>query len=155
MGMTKLLAATLLGVLLSACAVYVTPEPSTSVRVRPIPTPSRPEIVVTDLSEISEFTPTRGERAVYNLGEEISFRVRTGADGYLTLTVYGPDGAASVLAQGVYVRGGVDTYLPTPESGVTYTLAPPRGLQRVSATLSSSPGSADVQDTAETSFYIQ
>jgi hypothetical protein len=140
---------------LSACAVYVTPEPSTSVRVRPLPTPSQPEIVVTDVAEISSFAPTRGERAIYDLGESIEFRVRTTQSGYLTLTAYGPDGTASVFAQGVFVHSGTETVLPTPESGVTYDLAPPRGLQRVTATLSSDPGGASVLDTAETSFYIR
>jgi hypothetical protein len=138
---------------LSACAVYTTPEPSTSVQVRPIP--SQPEITVTDVSEISTFAPTRGEQAVYDLSESISFQVRTTQGGYLTLTAYGPDNVASVFAQGVFVEGGVDTVLPTPESGVSYDLAPPRGLHRVTATLSSDPAGTAVLDTAETTFYIQ
>ncbi len=152
--MKRPLAALFVGTALSACAFYVSPEPSTSVRVRPIPTPSQPEIVATETADISEFVSTRGEGSVYDLGETISFRVQTTTGGYLTLTSYGSDGAASVLAQDVYIQGGVATDLPTPESGVAYTLAPPRGLQRVSATLSSDPGGS-VQDTAETTFYIQ
>lgn len=154
--MTKFLFATLIALSLSACAVYVTPEPapSTSVRVRPLPN-TQPEIVVTDVSEISTFVPTRGEESVYSLDESISFRVLTTEDGYLTLTSYGPDGVAAVFAQGIYVQGGVETYLPSAESGVTYDLGPPRGLQRVTATLSSDPGGSGAQDTAETTFYIQ
>lgn len=144
-----------LALVLSACAIYVDPKPSASVQVRPIPSPSQPEIVVTDASEISEFAPTRGEGSIYNLGESISFQVRTSGSGYLTLTAYGPDGTASVFGQGIYVPGGPLTYLPTPESGVTYDLAPPRGLQRVTATFSSDASGSATQDTAETTFYIQ
>lgn len=154
--MTRFLFAILIALSLSACAVYVTPEPapSTSVRVRPLPN-TQPEIAVTDVSQISTFVPTRGERSVYGLDESISFRVLTTGDGYLTLTAYGPDGVASVFAQGIYVEGGVVTYLPSAESGVSYDLGPPRGLQRVTATLSSDPGGSAVQDIAETTFYIQ
>lgn len=150
---TLLTASTLLA--LSACAVYVTPEPSTSVRVRPLPTPSQPEIVVTDVAEISSFAPTQGDGAVYDLDESIEFRVRTTQSGYLTLTAYGPDGTASVFAQGIFVPSETETVLPTAESGVTFDLAPPRGLQRVTATLSSDPAGASVLDSAETTFYIR
>ncbi len=152
--MTKLLLTAALAASLSACAFYVTPQPSTSVRVRPIPSPSEPDVVVTNVSEISAFAPTRGEGSVYNLGESISFEVRTGGSGYLTLTAYGPDGTASVLSQGMYVPGGT-SFLPTAESGVSYDLAPPRGLHRVTATFSSDASGSVTQDTAETTFYIQ
>ncbi len=151
--MMRPLLVTLTLLVLSACAVYNTPEPSSSVKVRP--TPSQSEIVVTAVPEIITFAPTRGEQAAYDLGESISFRVRTTQDGYLTLTAYGPDNVASGFAQGAFVEGGVDTVLPTAESGVSYDLAPPRGLQRVSATLSSDPAGTAVLDTAETTFYIQ
>lgn len=155
--MIRLFLTAALAASLSACAFYVTPQPSTSVRVRPIPSPSKPEVVVTPeviTSEISAFAPTRGEGSVYNLGESISFEVRTSGSGYLTLTAYGPDGTASVLSQGMYVPGGT-SFLPTAESGVSYDLAPPRGLHRVTATFSSDASGSITQDTAETTFYIQ
>lgn len=138
---------------LSGCAVYTTPEPSTSVQVSPIP--SQPEITVAEVSEISSFVPTRGEQSVYNLNESISFQVSTTQGGYLTLTAYGPDNVATILAQGVFVEGGVETVLPAAGSGITYTLTPPRGLQRVTATLSSDPTGTVALDTAETTFFIQ
>lgn len=157
--MSRSLWLVLTAALLSSCAFYVTPEP-TSVRVRPIPTRppqeivvSEPEVIVSDLAEITSFTPDRGAGAVYGLGEEISFTLQTSSGGYVTLTSYGPDGAASVFAQNMYVPAGSVT-LPTPESGVRYTLAPPRGLQRVVASFSSSTSGAAVA-TAETTFYIQ
>lgn len=152
--MNRLFLAAALAATLSACAFYVTPQPSTSVRVRPIPSPSKPDVVVTNVSEISTFAPTRGEGSVYNLGESISFEVRTSGSGYLTLTAYGPDGTASVLSQGMYVPGGT-SFLPTAESGVSYDLAPPRGLHRVTASFSSDASGSVTQDTAETTFYIQ
>lgn len=152
--MTRLFLTAALAASLSACAFYVTPQPSTSVRVRPIPSPSKPDVVVTNVSEISAFAPTRGEGSVYNLGESISFEVRTSGSGYLTLTAYGPDGTASVLSQGMYVPGGT-SFLPTAESGVSYDLAPPRGLHRVTASFSSDASGSVTQDTAETTFYIQ
>jgi hypothetical protein len=138
---------------LSACAVHTTPKPSNSGQVRP--TPSQPEIVVTAVPEIIVFAPTRGEQSVYTLNESIRFQVRTTQGGYLTLTAYGPDNVVSVFAQGVFVEGNVDTVLPTAESGVRYDLAPPRGLQRVTATLSSDPSGVTTLDTAASTFYIQ
>lgn len=140
--------------MLGACAFYVTPKPSATVQVRPIPNVSRPEIVATDLVEISEFAPTRGAGSVYSLGESISFQIRTSRGGYLTLTAYGPDGTASVLSQGMYVPAGT-SFLPTAESGVTYDLAPPRGLHRVTASFSSNAAGSVTRDTAETTFYVQ
>lgn len=144
--------------LLSGCAFYVTPDPSPPVRVRPVPSSpdiviSEPEVIPSALPTITSFTPTRGNGSVYNLGEDITFQLQTTGGGYVTLTSYGPDGAASVFAQSLYVPAGGVT-LPTAQSGVRYTLAPPRGLQRVTATLSSTSNAAS-QDSAETTFYIQ
>lgn len=138
---------------LSSCVFYVKPEPNRSVRVRPAPTVSDPEIIITDAGQITAFAPARGAGTAYSLNESISFHLQTDQSGYVTLTAYGPDGVASVFAQDVYVPGG-EISLPTPESGVSYQLAPPRGLQRVTATFSSTPN-GPVQDTAETIFYIQ
>ena len=146
-----------LGLTLSACTFYVDPAPGASVRVRPVPEvrsrPSIPEIIVTEAPVITDFAPTRGAGSVYELGEAISFRVRSTESGYATLTATGPDGNTSVFAQGVYLQGGADVYLPTPAEGVSYTLAPPRGLQRV--TLSLTDDASGTSDAAETTFYIQ
>ncbi len=141
---------------LGACTFYVNPEPEASVRVRPLPEirASQPEIVVTEAPVITDFAPTRGAGSVYALGEEIRFQVRS-TGGYATLTVTGPDGSTSVLAQSVYIQGSTDVYLPTPEQRVTYTLAPPRGLQRATLSLTSDASGSSVGDTAETTFYIQ
>ncbi len=152
--MKPLLLALTLSVALSACTFYVNPRPGTSVTVRPLPSAPAPDIVVTQTPVVTDFAPTRGEGSVYALGESISFQVRTTESGYVTLTATGPDGSASVFAQNVYVAGGVDTTMPTPEERVTYTLAPPRGLQQVTLSFSSTSGGLG-DTTAETSFYIE
>ena len=143
-----------LGLTLGACTFYVNPRPGTSVTVRPLPSAPAPDIVVTQTPVVTDFAPTRGEGSVYALGDAISFRVRTTESGYVTLTATGPDGSSSVFAQNVYVAGGVDTTLPTPEERVTYTLTPPRGLQQVTLSFSSTSGGLG-SATAETSFYIE
>lgn len=140
---------------LGACTFYVSPRPGASVQVTPLPGTSQPDIVVTETSLVSEFAPTRGAGSVYNLGESISFRVRATRSGYATLTATGPDGVASVFARGVYIQGGTDVLLPTPQERATYTLTPPRGLQRVTLTFSQNATSTLGDDTAETTFYIQ
>ena len=152
--MKQLLLALTLSATLGACTFYVNPRPGTSVTVQPLPGSPPPEVVVTDTPVVAEFAPTRGAGSVYALGETISFRVRTTQSGFVTLTATGPDGAASVLAQSVYVAGGTETTFPTPGERVTYTLAPPRGLQRVTLSFSSLPGGT-ADTSAETTFYIE
>ena len=146
----------ILGLILSACTFYVKPELQPSVKVRPVPeAQSQPEVTVTQAPVITSFAPTKGAGSVYELGETISFLVRSSGSGYATLTATGPDGSTSVFAQGVYIQGGTDVYMPTPAEGVTYILAPPRGLQRVTLSLTSDPASSLTEATAETTFYIQ
>ena len=152
--MKPLLLVLTLSTALGACTFYVNPRPGASVTVRPLPGAPAPDIVVTETPVVTEFEPTRGEGSVYALGESISFRLRTTGSGYVTLTATGPDGSSSVFAQNVYVAGGTDTTLPTPQERVTYTLTPPRGLQRVTLSFSSTSGSLG-DTTAETSFYIE
>ncbi len=151
--MKPLLLVLMLSTALGACTFYVNPRPGASVTVRPLPSAPAPEVVVTETAVVT-FAPTRGEGSVYALGDSISFRLRTTGSGYVTLTATGPDGSSSVFAQNVYVAGGTDTVLPTPQERVTYTLTPPRGLQRVTASFSSTANSIG-NTTAETSFYIQ
>ena len=152
--MKPLLLVLTLSAALGACTFYVNPRPGASVTVRPLPSAPAPDIVVTETAVVTDFAPTRGEGSVYALGESISFRLRTTGSGYVTLTATGPDGSSSVIAQNVYVAGGADTTLPTPEERVTYTLTPPRGLQRVTVSFSSAANSIG-NTTAETSFYIE
>ncbi|SEJ85625.1 protein of unknown function [Deinococcus reticulitermitis] len=117
---TTPLAALLLGSLalgLSACTVTVRPNTG---------------LAVSSSNLITRFAPTKGVGANYFVGEAVSFNVTTRAPGYLTLLALNPDGSANVLAQNVYVAAGT-TVFPRPQDGVTYNVAPQRGLQLVRA----------------------
>lgn len=81
---------------------------------------------------ISSFTPDKGEGREYRVGESISFRVGVREAGYLTLIAMNPDGSANVLTQNAYIPQGT-TVFPRPQDGVTYNVAPQRGIQRVRA----------------------
>ncbi len=169
--MKKLFLALSLGLLLTSCAVYVSPG---SVGTRGT---VRFGIEVSDVIRV--FEPARGAGAGYFVGENISFRVFTTQDGYLTLTALDPDGAVYTFARNVYVRGGRTNLVSGPDDGSVFSLLPPRGLQRVRASFTPRPTSGrvtyrgalgegrwtqsivtevsdyDVRDIAETQFYIQ
>lgn len=133
---------------LSGCAIYITPD--TSAQVRPLP-------VTTEI--ITEFAPTRGVGAVYDLGSAISFRVLSSQDGYLTLTSYAPGDVVRVFERNVFVQAGVETVLPGTARQLAYELAPPRGERTVRASFSAQPLETELpdgaQDEAETSFFVR
>lgn len=81
---------------------------------------------------ISELSPVRGEGSTYREGENISIRVGTRTDGYLTLLALDPDGRGNVLVQNAFVRAGT-TVFPRPEDGAVYTVVPPYGTERIRA----------------------
>ncbi|MDO4245203.1 MAG: DUF4384 domain-containing protein [Deinococcus sp.] len=117
---TAPLSALLLGTLalgLSACTVTVRPNTG---------------LVGSSSNLIAAFVPDRGQGATYSVGEAIRFQVTTRDAGYVTLLALNPDGSANVLTQNAYVRAGT-TVFPRAEDGVTYNVAPQRGLQRVRA----------------------
>lgn len=120
----------LLAVSLTACTVYVRPGP-------PVPGP----IGVPLDNVITSFQPTRGPGAVYYLGENIQFRIRTNQSGYVTLSAMDPDGRVYVLARNIYVPAYRTTIIPTPDMRVTFSAAPPTGFHRVRASFTSSPTS--------------
>lgn len=120
--------ALLLAAALSACTVYVRPGQ-----------PSSGQISVPLNDVITDFQPSRGAGAVYYLGENIQFRIRTNQSGYITLSAMDPDGRVYVLARNIYVPAYRTTILPTPEMRVTFSAAPPTGFHRVRASFTSSP----------------
>jgi hypothetical protein len=128
-------AALLAAVLLSGCAVTVTDGRST---VRGTLT-GRINISIPTTPVITRFSPTRGEGAVYRVGEPISFNLRTSADGYVTLTYLDAGGAVSVFARNLYVRGGVNHVLSGPDSGHIFTVGFPRGTMLIRATFTPQP----------------
>lgn len=161
------LAAALL--LLSACTIYVNPD-GTSVDIGDL-----------DYGEvITEFEPDRGDGASYDIGDDISFRVRTARDGYLTLSVLNPDGTIDVFGRNLFVRGGRTVLIPDLGSRFSYEVGGPRGLNRVRASfttretdterviyrgqrgedtwtriIESDTRDYDVRDVAQASFYAR
>ncbi|MEF2280218.1 DUF4384 domain-containing protein [Deinococcus sp. YIM 134068] len=79
---------------------------------------------------IVDVQPDRGEGSNYLVGESVRIGVTTRAAGYVTLVALQPNGYASTITRNVYVNPGT-TVFPRPQDGETYTVAPPRGLQRV------------------------
>lgn len=79
---------------------------------------------------IANVRPDRGEGGAYFVGDSVRILVTTRAAGYVTLVALQPNGFASTLVRNVYVNPGT-TVFPRPQDGVTYNVAPPRGLQRV------------------------
>lgn len=157
--------------LLSACTLYVTPGETT------IRGSLRFGIELSDV--ITQFEPTRGTGAIYQVGDQIEFRVRTTTDGYLTFTAIDPDGDVYVFARNIFIYGGQSTIISGPSARQAFVLTPPRGMHRVrvSFTPSRTSGSVrysgnkgdelwtqsivteidpyDVRDIAETRFYLQ
>ena len=116
----------LLAFVLASCTLYVSPNDDVSVRGR-----VRFGIEVSDVIQV--FEPTRGAGATYFVGDEVSFRVRTDRDGYITLTALDPNGRVQTFSRDVYVRGGESTVIPSRSDPFVFTVEPPRGLQRVRA----------------------
>lgn len=158
-------------ILLTSCAIYVSPN-SVTARGR-----IRFGIEVSDVLRV--FEPARGTGSTYYVGENVSFRILTTRDGYLTLTALDPDGRVYTFARNLYVRGGQTTVISGPDDSSVFSLVPPRGLQRVRAAFTPGRTSGrisysgnsnegrwtqsiitevrdyDVRDIAETHFYIR
>ncbi|HNR00158.1 MAG TPA: DUF4384 domain-containing protein [Trueperaceae bacterium] len=154
-----------IALLASACTIYVRPGGFVS-----------DEISLSGV--IQDFKPTRGSGSTYYAGENVEFRIVTSQSGYVTLTALDPDGRIYVFERNVPVSAGT-TYLPVAGARHVYTVNPPRGLQRVRASFTSTAtdGSvryvgrygdgewsnaisvelrpAPVRDVAETNFYIR
>ncbi|MFC4637661.1 DUF4384 domain-containing protein [Deinococcus hohokamensis] len=111
----SLLALGTLALGLSACSVTVRPNLSLSGGTGNL---------------IARFAPDRGEGGTYFVGEPVRFSLTTRTAGYVTLVAL-QNGSASTLVRNVYVTAGT-TWFPRAQDG-TYTVAAPRGLQRVRA----------------------
>ena len=169
--MKRLILCLVLASALSACTVYVTPDGAA--------VGGGFGSLETD-EVITEFQPDRGDGATYNIGDDISFRVRTTRDGYLTLSSLNPDGNIDVFGRNIFVRGGRTNLIPGLDSRVAYQVGGPSGLNRVRAsftpletdtgrvtyrgrsgqdiwtqTIESDIRSYGVRDVAQTSFYVR
>ena len=169
--MKRLILYLMLVAALSACTVYVTPDGNV--------VGGGFGSLETD-EVITEFQPDRGDGATYDIGDDISFRVRTAQDGYLTLSSLNPDGNVDVFGRNIFVRGGRTTLIPGLDSRVAYQVGGPSGLNRVRAsftpretdtgrvtyrgrngqdiwtqTIESDISDYSVRDVAQTSFYAR
>lgn len=160
-----------LAALLSACTVTITSDRD---RMSGDPLGER------DNPVIQRFEPAAGEGSSYRIGSEISFRVRTRLDGYLTLTSLDADGTVYTFARNVPVRARQSTIIDGSQQGVVFLVDPPRGWHRVRASFTprrtdtsrvTFRGIAgeddwqaairveldpfDVRDVAETRFYVR
>jgi Domain of unknown function (DUF4384) len=81
---------------------------------------------------ITSLRPDRGEGSSYAVGENVRLSVTTQSAGYLTLVALDPAGVGSVIVQNARIAAGTTTF-PRAQDGASFTVAPPRGLQRVRA----------------------
>ncbi|MFP3947216.1 MAG: DUF4384 domain-containing protein [Longimicrobiales bacterium] len=83
-------------------------------------------------------------RRTLGLGETVSFRARSGTDGYLTLVDLGTDGRVTVLYPNRYepenrIAAGETYTFPSPEMGFEIQAQPPSGRGTVQAFLTTRP----------------
>lgn len=79
------------------------------------------------------FEPSGGHASSYRVGEEISFRIRSRVEGYVTLTSLKSDGDVNVFARNVYVPARRTVTIDGSDEGVVFVVDPPRGWHRVRA----------------------
>ncbi len=93
---------------------------------------------------ITSLRPDRGQGANYQVGSNIRLLVSTRAPGYLTLVSLDPNGNSNVLVRGAYVGGGTTSFPRLQDGAASFTVAPPRGLQRVRAIFTRARPSTDL-----------
>lgn len=116
----------LLSFVLAACTITTSIEGNLQGRVR-FDTPVRSEQVIT------EFRPTRGTGSLYEIGDEISFVLRTTRPGYVTLSYLDSAGRTATFARNIPVGTG-RTVLSGPDARHWFQVAPPRGIMQIRAT---------------------
>ncbi len=131
--MNRLLKYTLisLGLLLvlSACTVTTRLDGQLTGRVR-FDTPVRADQLIT------EFTPTRGTGAIYEVGDDISFTIRSSRSGYVTLSYLDSHGNFGTFARNLRVHAGRST-ISGPDGNHRFTVAGPRGIMQIRASFTS------------------
>lgn len=110
---------------LAACTVTTRVDGNLHGRVR-IDTPVRSDSVIT------EFRPTRGHGAIYNVGEDISFVLRSKRAGYVTLSYLDSSGRVAVFARNIRVSP-TRNVISGPDSRHVFTVAEPRGFMQIRA----------------------
>ncbi len=82
---------------------------------------------------IAALQPDAGEGGSYNVGSTIRFQLSTRAAGYVTLVSLDPNGNSNVLVRSAYVAAGTTTFPRAQDGAASFSVAPPRGVQRVRA----------------------
>lgn len=116
----------LLAGLLAACTITTTFDPGLSGRVR-FETP------VYAANVLSDFRPGRGSGAVYRIGEDISFVLRSSRYGYVTLSFLDSSGRSAVFARNIPVSP-TRNVISGPDSRHVFTVAEPTGIMQIRAT---------------------
>ncbi|WP_425146518.1 DUF4384 domain-containing protein [Deinococcus sp.] len=80
---------------------------------------------------IYSFRPDRGEGSSYAVGDTIRFVLTTREAGYATLVSLDPDGRSNVIVRSAFVNAGTTTFPRAQDGAASFSVAPPRGLQRV------------------------
>jgi len=82
---------------------------------------------------ITALQPDRGEGATYAVGSTIRFQLTTRTAGYVTLVSLDPNGNSNVIVRSAYVNAGTTVFPRAQDGAGSFSVAPPRGLQRVRA----------------------
>jgi Domain of unknown function (DUF4384) len=107
---------------LSACTVSVRPNLSVSYN---------------DSNLIAGLKPDRGQGSSYAVGSTVRFLVATRTAGYVTLVSLDPDGYSDVLVRNAFVNAGTTSFPRARDGAASFSVAPPRGYQRVRAIFTS------------------
>ena len=97
-----------------------------------------------DSNLIANIRPDRGEGSSYAVGSNVSFLLTTRTAGYVTLVSLDPDGYGNVLVRGAYVNAGTTSFPRAQDGAGSFSVAPPRGLQRVRAIFTRARPSTDL-----------
>lgn len=119
--LATLLAAVLATVLLAGCTVTITERTSGST----LPAGAN--------DVLQTFEPSGGAGSGYRVGEDISFRVRSRVEGYLTLTSLSPNGDVHVFARNIRVPARRTVTIDGSDRGAVFLTEPPTGVHRVRA----------------------
>ena len=114
---------------LSACTVSVRPNLA---------------LANSDSNLIAALSPDAGEGSSYNVGSTIRFRLSTRTAGYVTLVSLDPNGNSNILVRSAYVAAGTTSFPRAQDGAESFTVAPPRGLQRVRAIFTRARPSTDL-----------
>jgi hypothetical protein len=93
----------------------------------------RPAVIPPPAPRIERFEPDRGVGASYRVGEPIAFRIRTNADGYVTLSALDARGSVYVFARNVRVRADRTHLITGVDARQQFVVDPPTGRHYVRA----------------------